>query len=69
MDPNNGPRSLQNKVLFDICFYFARRGFENFRTMTTSTFKVVHHEEYNTVYVMRNADEAQKITKKSMEKL
>ena len=60
MKPRNGPIPLQNKVMFDIKFYFVCRGFGNFRTMTINTFKVVHDKEYNTVYIMRNTDEPQK---------
>ena len=36
----NTPVGLQEKVWFDILFYFSRRGSENQRAMTTSTFKI-----------------------------
>ena len=41
MNPNNGPRALQAKVMFDIRFYFASRGSENFKNMTVCTFQAV----------------------------
>ena len=46
--------------MFDIQFYFARRGCENFKTMTIKTFKVVHDEPNKPVYVMKVIDELQK---------
>ena len=60
MNPTYGSRQLQNKVMFDIRFYFARRGAENFKQMTVKTFKVVHDSEHNTMYVMKDIDELQK---------
>ena len=60
MDPKRSPRSLQNKVMFDIRFYFARRGAENFKTMKTDIFQVVHDSQHDTVYVMKSADELKK---------
>ena len=60
MDPANGSRPLQTKVMFDIRFYFARRGAENFKNMTIDTFEVVHDAEKSTVYVKKKQDELQK---------
>ena len=60
MNPELGPRQLQAKVMFDIRFYFARRGSENFKSMTTKTFQVVHDNKRNLVYVMKDIDKLQK---------
>ena len=38
----------------------ARHGAENFKNMTTSTFKVVHDDENGIIYVMKDIDEIQK---------
>ena len=46
--------------MFDIRFYFARRGSENFKAMTTNTFKVIHDTQRKTIYVMKTVDELQK---------
>ena len=46
--------------MFDIRFYFARRGSENFKQMTINTFKVVHDELNQIIYVRKVEDELQK---------
>ena len=51
MDPNAGPQQLQKKVIFDIRMYFARRGQENFQTMSKDTFKVVNDTTLGIKYV------------------
>ena len=59
LDPDIGPKELQNKVQFDIRYYFARRGTENIYTMT-NTFKVVTDSETQIAYITRAMDEATK---------
>ena len=60
MDPDGGRVSLQNKVQFDIRFYFARRGRENMDTMQRSMFKVMYNEATDHEYVINVEDEATK---------
>jgi hypothetical protein len=40
LDPDLSPESLENKVLWDILYYFARRGAENLQKMNRDFFKV-----------------------------
>ena len=42
LDPDAGPISLQNKVMFDVFYYMCRRGNENIVSMTKDTFNVVY---------------------------
>ena len=60
MDPKNGPRTLQAKVMFDIRFYFARRGSESLKNMTTHTFKAVFDDMNDIIYIKKIEDELQK---------
>ena len=60
MDPTKGPRELQRKVMFDIRFYFARRGAENIKQMKVDTFKVVFDKQLDLVYVKKDKDEMTK---------
>ena len=60
MDPRNGPRALQAKVMFDITFYFARRDSESFKNMTTHTFKAVFDDMNDIIYIKKIEDELQK---------
>ena len=54
------PASLQNKVMFDVRFYFARRGNENFREMTKKTFKIRKDPQTKLLYIVKAIDEEQK---------
>ena len=45
LDPDAGPRALQNMVQWDIRFYFARRGSENMYNMTKRTFTIKMDEK------------------------
>ena len=56
MDPEAGPTDLQNKVQFDIHYYFARRGGENIYEMTKNIFKVVQDANTRISYVTRAMD-------------
>ena len=60
MDPDGGRVSLQNKVQFDIRFYFSRRGRENMDTMQKSMFKVFLNQATDHEYVAKVEDEATK---------
>ena len=60
LDPEAGPQQLQNKVQFDIRYYFARRGGENIYEMTKNTFKVVTDPETDIAYITRAVDEETK---------
>jgi hypothetical protein len=40
LDPDFSPTTLQNKVLFDILYYFSRRGTEGLASMTKEFFQV-----------------------------
>ena len=62
LDPENNVRTLQNKVQWDIRFYFARRGGEGIATMKRSTFKLSCNPETNLTYIVKVQDEE---TKKS----
>jgi hypothetical protein len=64
-DPNsvvfnrNTPCGLQMKVWFDVMFYLCRRGRENLRTMTKSTFEV-RKDAGGREYIFQAVDEADK---------
>ena len=60
MDPEQGPEELQNKVQFDIRYYFARMGGENIYEMTKETFKCVTDRKSGITYITRAMDEATK---------
>ena len=55
----NNPRSLQRKVFFEIMFYLCRRGQENIRELTKSSF-AVKRDENGTEYIERDIDELTK---------
>ena len=60
LDPEAGLTELQNKVQFDIHYYFARRGREHIYEMTKNTFKVVQDANTRISYVTRAKDEETK---------
>ena len=57
MDPDMNPTTLQNKVQWDLRFYFARRANENIDKFTKATFKFMQHEESGLKYVVKSYDE------------
>ena len=59
-DPTIGPKELQNKVQWDIMYYFARQGAENMYHMTKSTFKYVTDDDSGLNYITRAEDEETK---------
>ena len=63
MDPEMNANTLQNKVQFDIRFYFARRGAENMDKMKKDTFKIEFDMKTESWYVIKNKDELTKITR------
>ena len=60
MDPDRNRYSLQNKVQFNIRFYFCHRGCENMDKMKKSTFEIRHEYEHDYDYVIKVEDEATK---------
>ena len=60
MDPDKNRVSLQNKVQFDIRFYFCRCGCENMHTMKKSMFEIVHDDSLDIDCVIKVEDEATK---------
>ena len=60
MDPDKGPKELQNKVQFDVRFYMIRRGSENIETMTKETFKLEYDTDIKMAYVRKVQDEVTK---------
>jgi hypothetical protein len=65
LDPTKGPKELQNKVQWDIRFYFARRGKENFSEMTKQSFKVLTDPATGLKYVKKAIDELDKSHKEN----
>lgn len=65
MDPDLCPVSLQNKVQFDIRYYFCRRGGENIHEMTKDTFQLVFDAELQMPYVKKVIDEETKNRKET----
>lgn len=51
LDPNASNRTLQYKVMFDVCYYFCRRGNENIHEMTKTTFNLIYDQETKMTYV------------------
>ena len=60
LDPERNIRTLQAKVMFDIRFYFARRGGENIERMTKNTFELKSHPETGIKYIEKVIDEETK---------
>ena len=60
MDPDRNRYTLQNKVQFDIRFFFCRRRAENMDKMTKSMFEIIHDHQLDYDYVMKVEDEATK---------
>ena len=57
MDPDMGPKQLQNKVQFDIRYYFCWRGSENIYEMTKDTSQLAYDRETKIAYVFKCRDE------------
>ena len=60
LDPDGDPTTLQNKVQWDLRFYFARRANENIDKFTKGTFAVKLHEDSGLRYVVKCYDEQTK---------
>ena len=60
MDPDRGPKELQNKVQFDLRFYFARCGAENIYDMKIGDLKLVKDRATNRSFVIKVRDEETK---------
>jgi hypothetical protein len=56
----NNPAELQEKVQFDIRFYFFRRGAENMHKMNKSTFMLKTNPETGERYIVKATDELTK---------
>ena len=57
LDPEYNVRTLQNKVMFDIRFYFSRKGGENMMGMTKDTFKLMTDADTGLTYIRKVKDE------------
>ena len=60
MDPDHSPESLQNKVQWDLRFYFARRANENIDKFQKSTFQLKTHADTGLKYIVKAYDEQTK---------
>ena len=60
MDPDAGNRELQNKVIFDLRFYFCHRGNENVHGWTKSTFELKFDQESGITCLEKVIDEMTK---------
>ena len=60
LDPDAGPRELQRKVMFDIRYYFCRRGGENIHDFTVRTFELQYDTTTGITYVKKIVDEMTK---------
>lgn len=67
LDPDLSPQSLQNKVQFDIRYYFCRRGGENIHDMTQDTFEVQYDVDSSMAFVKKVRDEETKNHKETNE--
>ena len=64
LDPEAGPTELQNKVQFDIHYYFARRGREHIYEMTKNTLKWCKMQILGSLMLPEPRMRKQKIEKK-----
>ena len=60
MDPDAGNRQLFSKVMFDLRFYFCRRGNENVHKWTKSTFELKYDVDTGITYLEKVFDEMTK---------
>ena len=60
LDPELNVRTLQHKVMFDIRYYFARRGGEKIPNMMKDTFKMMTDVDTGLNYIMKQKDEETK---------
>lgn len=69
MNSDAGPRELQNKVMFDIRYYFCRCGGENIEEMTKDTFELKYDIDTKMSYVKKVKDELTKNHKEGDHKI
>ena len=60
INPDIDVRTLQRKVMFDIRYYFARRGTENMKDMRKDTFQLFRDETTGLNYIKKVRDEETK---------
>ena len=60
LDPERNVRTLQAKVMWDIRYYFARRGTENIHKMTKDTFMLSTNPETGVKFIHKVVDEETK---------
>ena len=53
MDPDAGPRQLQNKVMFDIRYFFCQRGVENIHDFDVNTFELQYDNSTGIAFVKK----------------
>ena len=69
MNPDAGNIQLQRKVLFDLIFYFYRRGRENIRAMEKDTFQLHYDVDTGVSYVKKVKDEQTKNHKETNQEI
>ena len=57
MDPDTSPKALQNKVQFDIRYFFCHRGRENIHSMKKQTFELAFDVDTRIAYLKKKQDE------------
>ena len=60
LDPDKGPKQLQAKVMFDIWYFFCRRGGENIHDFDIGTFELQYDTSTGISYVKKVKDEMTK---------
>ena len=60
MNRKEGPINLQNKVEFDMCFYFCRTGCENMNKMLKTDFEVRVNTKTDEEFIIKIFDELTK---------
>ena len=60
MNPDSGPTELLPKVMFNIRYFFCRRGTENFQDFHKDTFQLQFDVESGMTYVKKVQDEMSK---------
>ena len=60
LDPNGGRVSLQNKVIFDIHYFFYQHGGENLEIKKRDWFELRYDEKIDHEYVIKVCDECTK---------
>ena len=65
LDPNGDRVTLQNKVLWDVLYYFCQSGKENLEIMKQDWFQVRYNHQTDHDFVVKVCDESTKIHKET----